>query len=81
MLMAGPAGPRSSRPCPNPIPALLLTAYAEGVRVSYDSPWKRSHGGVSMNEIIRRLRGTSFKSALPGLANRKSYLQWSGERR
>jgi hypothetical protein len=28
-----------------------------------------------------RLRGTSFKSALPGQANRKSCLEWSGERR
>src|SRR6516162_4296959 len=28
-----------------------------------------------------RLRGTSFKSALPGKADRKAYLEWSGQRR
>jgi len=45
--------------------------------VSPASPRKTSH------EIAcsARLRGTSFKSALPGQANPKSYLEWSGERR
>jgi hypothetical protein len=48
-------------------------------RNSTTSGGTRPHPRKTSHEIACSARlGTSFKSALPGQANRKSYLEWSG---